>query len=836
MFRSLAVRTAALTAVATLLAPSLLLPPPVAPGVTALAQQAEVDPSGVAALSERLARMGQLSLSGKEVTDDHFRQAEALLRAACKLNPAEPRFSRLLADAAMQLNDTDTAVAALELYTKARPTDQWAKLQLIDLFLSQMQTSEKRLEYLTGQIVDNAALPKEMRSFAAVRAAKLHLDRDQQQPAFAMLDKAIELEPLNPDAWKLQHERLVSEGAPPARRVAALLAMLRTNPAQPQAMTELGGELADVGLHDLSQQWYARAFDLAPKLGQPVDPQAYLDAAAGALVLGQSKTAETRAGALLQFDPNNFDAHLVRLLAVRRLGTEDQIAQAVEATTGALVERANAIHRSVAGEDSPTTQPAGELFERIPDPAAEIKLIKESGNAQLHELYAETLSNIAWTQLAFANRPAEGQRALAALKEMLPADSVVVTRLEGWSLLTGGKADEARVKLSAIADRDPIARLGLVRLDAETDKAKAAEEARALLTENPSGLLGAILASSLGELDVRAEPSPAAAEVRAELAKFPADFLEILDKPSDFYSLAAEAPRVSHEYGQPILVTVTVKNNSKYDLVTGPNGTIRPDLWVDCSVRGVMNQSVPGVTFERLGGRIILRRNDAITQQIRVDQGQLWQVMQGNPSAAFPLFFSLFTNPVPAQSIAAPGPAGYRAQLRKPVERAATPIFQPQDQQKVFNRLALGSAGDKIRLQEMFAYYIQFLAGQQQQNFEEMNVQLKQAVAQGMSDPDPSVSAWAGYVSTLLEAEPRKSQLAQRLADSGQWLQRLLVATATDSLTPESKSAVLEKLSKDADPIVQQYAAATKAIAERAPAAGEAAPEGGETPPATPNP
>ena len=830
MIRSIAVRTAALTVVAAIAAPALVCP--VAPGVVAAARQAEIDPSGVSALSERLARMAQLSLSGKEVTDDHFRQAAALLRAATKLNPGEPRFSRLLADAALQLNDTDTAIAALELYTKARPSDQFAKLQLIDLFLSQMQTAEKRLEYLVGQIVENASLPKEIRSAAAVRAARLHLDRDEQQQAVALIGKAVELEPLNPDAAALHHEVLVAGGAPAAQRVAAVLAMLRTNPAQPRAMTLLASELADVGLHDLSQQWYARAFDLAPKLGEPVDPQAYLDAAAGALVLGQSKTAETRAAALLGFDPTNFDAHLIRLLAIRRLGTEDQVASAVEDTTSALVERANAIHRSAAGADAPSTQPSGELFERIPDPAAEVKLIKETGNAQLEELYAETLSNIAWTQLVFANRQPEGQRALAALREMLPTESVVLTRLEGWSLLMSGKPEEARVKLSAVADRDPIARLGLIRLEMDADKAKAAEDARVLLSENPSGLLGAIIASSLGDLEVRADASPDAAAVRAALADFPSDLLEIIDKPSDFYALAAETPRVAHDFGQPILVNVTLKNNSKYDLSMGPNGTIRPDLWFDCSIRGVMNQNIPGVTFERLGGRLVLRRNEAITQQVRVDQGQLWQMLQSNPSASFPLFFSLFTNPVPAQTIAAPGPGGYRVQVRKPVERAATPIFQPQDQQKVFNKLALGSAGDKIRLQEMFAYYIQFLASQQQQNFEEMNLQLKQAVAQGMSDPDPNVSAWAGYVTTLLEAEPRKSAQAQRLADSSLWLQRLLVATATDSLAPEAKSAILENLSNDADPIVQQYATATKAIAARAPAAPA---EGGQTTPPEPS-
>jgi hypothetical protein len=83
-----------------------------------------------------------------------------------------------------------------------------------------------------------------------------------------------------------------------------------------------------------------------------------------------------------------------------------------------------------------------------------------------------------------------------------------------------------------------------------------------------------------------------------------------------------------------------------------------------------------------------------------------------------------------------------------------------------------------------------------------------------MSDPDPNVSAWAGYVTTLLEQEPRKSSLAERLGKNSHWLTRLLVATATDAVDPQVKAALLARLADDPDPVVQAYARATKAIAE----------------------
>lgn len=803
--------------------------PPVSPGLhpaSAQAQQAAVadavDPTGTAAVAERLARMAQMSLSGKELTDDHWRQASALLKAACRLNPAEPRFSKLLLDASLQLDDTEAAVAALEMYLKVRPGDQLAKLQLIDLYLTQMETAEKRLEYLTGQLVENTALAKELRSAAATRAARLYLDRDQRAQSYAMLDQALALEPLNPEACAMQYARLSSEGAPPAQRVAALLAMLRANPAQPSAMTLLGDELADVGLHELSQQWYARGFDLAQRLGQPIDPASYLSSAAGALVLGQSKTAEARASGLLAMDPTNYDAQLLRLLAIRRVGTEDQLKQAIEATTGVLVERANVVHRARTGQDAPSTQPAGELFQRIPDPATEVAAIKQADNPQLAEAYADTLSSLAMLQIVLAKNPGDGQRLLDAVKQLVPDDSVVSARLEGWLLLTTGKTDEARAKLQAVADRDPLSRLGLIRLDADAgEQAAAQEQARQLLGAHPSGLLGAILSTMLADLEVRGEPSPASVDVRAELAKFPMDWLDILDRPAGFYTLSAEAPRVSHGFGEPILATVTIKNTSRHDITMGPSGTLRPDLWFDCAMRGVTNQTVPGVAFDRMGGKLVLRRNDSVTHVVRVDQGQLWQMMQGNPSTGFPLFFSVFTNPAPAATVAAPGPAGYRSEFRRPVERAATPIFQPQERNAVFNALALGTAGEKVRMQEMLAQYTTLLAQQQQQDFGESIVQLKQAVEQGMGEGDPSVRAWSGYVTTLLADDARRPQLATRLAASRDPIQRLLIAAAVDALPAESRTQVLNQLAEDSDPVVRQYAQATQAVIARRDATGE---------------
>src|SRR5690349_17466860 len=54
------------------------------------------------AMAESLAQMAQSSLAGKAIQPATLRQSAALLEAASRLDPKEPRFSHLLAEAYLQ--------------------------------------------------------------------------------------------------------------------------------------------------------------------------------------------------------------------------------------------------------------------------------------------------------------------------------------------------------------------------------------------------------------------------------------------------------------------------------------------------------------------------------------------------------------------------------------------------------------------------------------------------------------------------------------------------------------------------------------------------------------
>src|SRR5688500_12187717 len=87
---------------------------------------APVDP-GNAAMAEHFAQLAQMAVSTRAITPETLRQSVALLKAATKLKPTEVRFARLLAGAALQAGDTDTAYAAYCAIKDLVPTDRGAQ-------------------------------------------------------------------------------------------------------------------------------------------------------------------------------------------------------------------------------------------------------------------------------------------------------------------------------------------------------------------------------------------------------------------------------------------------------------------------------------------------------------------------------------------------------------------------------------------------------------------------------------------------------------------------------------------------------------------------------------
>jgi hypothetical protein len=752
--------------------------------------------------------MAQASLASRAINDTTLSEASALLEAACKLDPTDPRYGRLRAEACLSLRDEEGAIAALNAYTKTGEgsVDQVAQCQLIDLYSAKMESADSKMDYFKT-LLANSAISPEVKAHVGVKLARAQLDRGEDAGAKQTLDEAIKNNQLDPDALELNEQLTSDEGG--VDHITAMLAMLRGNPAQPAVMSELAGELADEGLGMEAIGWYANSLSVSRASGAATDSSAFINYCAELLITNQTKGLDTALDSLLANTPTDPQALYLKMLVARQGGDKDAIEKAVDQAREGFLERLYIAYRAALGVDPPTTRPTGELNERTGDVAAQARQIKDSGNQLAITRYASALTDLAWMEIYFLQQPQNAEKVIAALHTLVPDDDVRFNRLEGWAQLAAKKPGEAKVKLSAIAERDPISAMGLIKIAAQDDNAKedAKASAKTLVNDNRSGLLCTMLLDGLRDLDAKVEASKDAEAIKKELEKFPKAWFTFLDNPSNFYVINCQTMQVSHQFDEPMLAVVSVTNIGPFDISVGTKGALKPDLWFDVGLRSVLGpQSLSGVAYDRLTGVMVLHAGQKMQQLIRLDQPKLAQQLAQNPTVAFTLLFSLVTNPINGPAGIAPGPGGQRVSIKKQVERMANPLNE-QRQMQVQQILAGGRSDQKIYTLSCLATYAQIFSASTDDKIQPKGKELAGVVGQMTTDASAPVATWAKFLQIATKGQDERAPLIKPMLDSEYWPERLAAAAAALSTGPAGKQT-LQKLADDEEPIVQKFAKA----------------------------
>ena len=749
--------------------------------------------------------------------DPALRRAVGLLQKAAELAPDEPRHLRRLADAALRLGDVETAKSALQTYyTKFDGGDQVALIQYLDLVFADLQRAEDRLAYI-DRVLSAGNLPDEVKSHAAMLARRTHLDRGDDAAAADMLDRALSLNDLNPAALQARYAQVAADGTR-ADRLAALLDLLRAGPAQPGVMTAVGRELAEAGLTDLAVQWYRRATETAFALALRTPPQDYADYAALLLLNNEPQEAGGAAALLAEAQPNDAAALFLQLLAERQLGRDAGPESApYRAARGGIVARLNALSALAAGQDVP--EDPGR--ESPPDVAADVQALRAGGNADLAAAYADALGDYAWLQVYFAEQPAD-PAVLDALGQMLGEDGAAVARLRGWSALREGRADAAKVKLDAAAAAgDPLAELGVLVLDGggRADPDAASD----LLTENPTGVRGAILFDAVRDSGARVRPPESTEALRELLLDFPDDLLALLEPGGarEFYTIRMEPLKVAHAYGEPMLVRVTLLNTGDLPLTMGPDGSyaLRDDFRMDATIGNL--GGVAGAASGTIGGTVRLDPGEQVSRIFRLDAGQAGQMIAADPTQPVVVLVSGYTNPVQRQEGTVPGPAGYRQQMRRPMDRLANPLADARQQQELFDQLVRGEPQEKLSALAMLSQYVRIFNQINAQGGDQRDVGplLQRLVRSRDKEILPAVRAWAGLLLVTLAPPEQAAELANTLVGDGSATVRMAGAVAASTLPRDARGPLLQPLTDDPDPAVARYAAGLLAAPEPEPQA-----------------
>jgi tetratricopeptide (TPR) repeat protein len=742
-------------------------------------------------------------------------QTAALLKGAMRLNPSEPRYPRLLAEAQASIGDVDGQIASWTAYRKLVPDDRVAQAQIIDLYISRFETADKRLEYI-NQLLDNAALAPEVKAHIAAMAVPL-LDQRSHDQALAMLARARQFA-LLPEVARLQY-MMLPQDAQPQKRAQALLDMILSNPAQADAIIELAKLLSSQGLPRQGASWYAVAFNLYLRAGITPQHSSMVEYLCDLFESGQGQVAGQGIDRMLQADPNDADAWFIKL-------SLSDPKPNLEAARTAFTNRLGMIaSRITSAQKSATTMPASAPTTEPVDPqhvSAVSAKLKQPDDPSLRDAWVSALADLSWFELYYANQPQAAVQWIDALKLVVATDNETLARSQGWEDLLSGRLDEAEKELSPIADRDALAELGMIRLAEQRKQTpQAAERAEKLASQPHAGVLGAIIFSALADKHLPPTTEPSESALADLVDKFPMDWLNVLVAPNRFYQLSMDPVQVAHHLGEPMMAQVTIRNIGKQDLNigSGVDGLIQPQLWFDAAIRGIAQQAFPGIAADHIMSRFVLHPQDSITQIVRIDQRELGESLRQLPIGMISVEADVVTNPIPGGRQVLSTPGGYPMRMSKIFSQHNEPLSSDVTLGRFIDTMQGAAPAEKmLDLQLLAAYVRQYSAEANDPKVKTMANQYMDLIARERADTAPEVSNWANYLAASVLQGPAEQQVIEQMVSAkAPWESRVLGVAAARLLSRDQEKKIAEGLENDSDPIVKDFATATvEAISQAA--------------------
>jgi len=764
------------------------------------------------------------------------RQSAALLEAALRMNPYEPRYPRLLAEALNRLGDIDGAIKAWAAYRKLLPDDRVVQVKVIDLYLLRLQTNDAKIEYLK-ELLANPKLAPEVKAHVAASAVPL-LDQRSRAAARAMLNEARAFYPLPEVA--IEEWEMLPPDAPPAMRVPVLLDRLRANPADAEAVENMADLLAEAGLSEQALNWYAVLMDIHFLQGDGPSVHSIINSLAEQYRSGEITAAIDKADKVLQGLPKNPDLWLLRLTMQRNDESATLLAKAREV----FHERVNEVAGQVLKGQGATTQPARQPAEgpSAPAPAAPapftsapsapappasaapagadaasvlpraIAVANASKDPRLKAGLVNALSDLAWFELYFDHNAEAALAPLDSMRKLLPSQDPGIRRIEGWYDLVSAHPKEARAAFTKQQADDPLSALGLFILEGQENHPKEAEAiGRKIITQTHAGVLGAILYQATKGGGLKPTTRPALTTLlETELKTFPSQWLEAVRNPHKFYAMRAEPVKVGHKLGEPLLASITIQNTGQQDIAIGEMGLLKPTLIFDAQIRSANPTIFPGITVDEIMGRFVLRPGDSVSQVVRLDQGRLSDALRRNPMVTVLVLADMVSNPTADQDRMRSGAGGYPATFSKMFTRSAAPLRNDVERRRYFLSIDQATPGQKILAIELMGAFVREGAGPDAKPDQKALSQLyMDEVDKERSDPAPGVKIWASYDSALLHTGIEEQKVVDEMIASTSWESRLMGLVAARLLPPEAQRQIArQRIAKDPDVLVKNYAAA----------------------------
>jgi hypothetical protein len=257
---------------------------------------------------------------------------------------------------------------------------------------------------------------------------------------------------------------------------------------------------------------------------------------------------------------------------------------------------------------------------------------------------------------------------------------------------------------------------------------------------------------------------------------------------------------------------------------------IRNDLWFDAQLRGLVQQTVMGAAYERITQVLVLKAGQSVTQTVRLDQGQLAQVLSANPNPTITFYGQVRTNP---RGDGGSAPCGYGMPFTNITERSGFSLNEGAFR-AISNTIASGTPAEKMRMMEFVAAVVEQLRAQQATDQTKVVVaSFVDTLSKAMSDPVPGVATWGTFLTAVHNSARREEMIVKLLADP-EPTRRVIGLLIANSYPPaRQKELVAKLLETEKEEMVRIYASGMAEVATIAMSQPTTAPSSG-IPTATP--
>jgi len=528
------------------------------------------------AIEQRLAmqiwRSAASLLNTSTLTVETIELATVLLEEAVALDPDNVELWRVILRAARLAERGELAEEALRRIVALDPADDVVRLQRITAAIERYDEAEQRVAAY-ARLMD----PDLRQDLGAPVVSRLAMDlallerRRGNMDAFAdALAQSVAIDPSNRAAAALAAGFFRTHVDDAPAEAELLVNMLMADPTDLVTQIALAELLLETGAFEGATRLYTLATRTAEASGSPLPGGLLADQTIAQWASGNPEIALRT----IRIRQQSVDD--ARRAAVRNESPELDPLQRIEFTdpVAPLLATVRAVIHAEIGDPA-----AAESLRRALD-ASEAVIMPDQGEPPDERTVAEKRLEMAWLAVWLGGDLGEVEAHLHAAEQYEPLADQTRQRFDAWLALRRGAVDEAVDRFLAMPEWDAGAQVGLARACMQVGRIQdAARACLRVARSQPGSILGIWAAHRLTEIVGRSVPLDQEVTRLEEIAaSIPSTFDRYPDKPNLAVGLDIEPSKLTYEPYEPLIVNLTVSNNSQYPLAIDRDGPIRPQV------------------------------------------------------------------------------------------------------------------------------------------------------------------------------------------------------------------------------------------------------------------